>query len=210
MTRFNHSLVYRPLRAGIAIWNPLSDSGLGTLGLFGRAHDNTRWLISCYHVLGRAGARPFPDGEPIYQCHQHQDFVVATNTPARADPTLDCAAAMVLPTLHIVDMTLSIGLVGSPTAPLVGMNVIKSGRETAVTEGIITDIEHDEVTISPPAGYPPQYDLTARGDSGSVWIERDTRRPVALHKEGNDTGPERAYGSNILAVLHALQLSPLT
>jgi hypothetical protein len=209
MSRRNHTLFYRPLRGGISVWNPLA-GGVGTLGFLAESADGQQWLVSCYHVLGRPAGGMFNDREPIYQPNRSPGFLVAETDTSRADAGLDCAAAPLLAGIIGVNEVLGVGALDLPTLPLPGMVVLKAGQETGVTEGVIRDVTGDVVTIDPPAAFPSGYDLSNYGDSGAVWVERDTRRPIALHTGGNDTGREVAYGVSIAAVLNALQLTMVT
>jgi hypothetical protein len=78
----NHSFAYRPLPAGVALFNP-NVNEVGTLSCFATSDGTDRWMVSCYHVLARnspSGAgTPFASGEPILQGSAH-DGVVARQT----------------------------------------------------------------------------------------------------------------------------------
>lgn len=67
--------------------------------------------------------------------------------------------------------------IGTPTAPIppaTGMRVIKSGRSTEITEGIISSVTGGKVEITLRPGYPDAYALSEPGDSGAVWLDRST------------------------------------
>lgn len=164
--------------------------------------------MSCYHVFCRTDDSPFPDGEPIYQpIDGEPDALVARVAADHADPVLDCAAARVVDGVATVLEIFGLGKTSVPIDPAVGMRVVKSGVATGITEGVIRGIAGDRVTIAVPDGFPSQYELTHGGDSGALWLERDTRAPVALHTRGNDTGEELAFGAPILRVLSSLRIS---
>lgn len=201
----NRNLPYRPLIAGVAIFNPVVNK-LGTLGMI-HLHDGKRWIVSCYHVLCRADFSPFEQPEPIFQPFPGIAAApVAFTDPQRASSELDCAAAFVVEDLRAFPVILELGFVGPPTEPAVGMRVLKSGITTGVTEGEITNIDGDRLEIGVPQDFPTGYDLSDPGDSGALWVERDTRRAVALHTGGNDTGTEKAFGVRLQTVLEALDL----
>jgi len=207
---FNYKLEYRPLRCGIAISNPNVNS-LGCIGLIATKDGQDRWIVSCYHVLCRPDGGQFSDGEPIYQpCDSGAGSEVARLCTSKVDRTLDCAAALIAPGIESVAEILGLGRLGAAQAPSLGMRVLKSGCATGITEGFISDISGNKVTIEAPGNFPKKYKLTEPGDSGSVWIERSTNSPVALHIRGNDTGKEFARAVNILTVLHALGLTTCT
>src|SRR6185295_9986392 len=94
----------------------------------------------------------------------------------------------------------------APTAPVVGMHVVKSGSETGVTQGVISAVIGDKVTIDQAPGFPRDYDLSQMGDSGALWVERTKFAPVALHTAGNNAGREQAFGVALPAVLATLGL----
>src|SRR6267378_4382228 len=97
MPNNNHGLAYRPLIAGVAVYNP-NVNEVGTLGLFATSDGTDRWIVSCYHVLARnsptGGMTPFASGETIFQGSAHDGVVARTDT-SRADAILDCAAALI-------------------------------------------------------------------------------------------------------------------
>ena len=205
----NHELSYRPLIGGCVVINPLNDRP-GTLGFV--ATDGTdRWIVSCYHVLCRSAGLPFADGEEIYQpLVTRGGGVVARTSRVRADPALDCAAARVE-----LGVAAGPGIVGLPplvqpaAEPIVGMRLLKSGAETGVTEGEIHSVNGTRVEIRAPAGWPQSYVVSEYGDSGALWVERETGAPVALHTSGSTTGVSRAFALKITAVLTRLGLAML-
>lgn len=198
----NHIGRFRPVRGGIAIVNPLVNQ-FGTLGLIATSDGADAWLVSAFHVLCQTGA-PL-DGQTIFQpSDENPADSIAKTSAARAFPLLDCAAAL-LSVPHVPEM-LGIGKPGPASPPLAGMEVIKSGVATGVTEGIIESVNGDAVTIKVTAGFPKTYDLSNRADSGSIWIEKSTRRAVALHTGGNAFGSEFATAARLAAVLLSLNL----
>ena len=201
-------LTYRPLRAGVAILSGVVDQ-YGTLGCFARAADGTVWLISCYHVLGRIDFTAFQPGEEIFQPDSGTAAAhVATTSVDRADSQLDCAAALVASGMEVANEILGLGRIDPlPAAPLLGQHVCKYGVATELTEGVVTAIDGDDITIHPPNGFPSGYKLSAIGDSGALWLEQGSLRPVALHKQGAVGTEEKAIGTAITAVLSSLRLT---
>ena len=205
MASFNHNLSYRPLRGGVAILNPLVNK-IGTLGLIAISAEGERWMLSCYHVLGRIDLSAFPGDEPIYQAGDDQVPAVAKNSTARADATLDCAAARLEPGIEGISDLLGLPPVTGLGEPVVGMRVLKSGSVTGVTEGVVTDVQGPEVTIGVATGFPATYELSAEGDSGAIWVARATGAAVALHRAGTSTGVHEARATRLEPVLAALRL----
>jgi hypothetical protein len=203
-------LIYRPLRPGVAIINREVDQ-YGTLGFFGQSSDGGVWLVSCYHVLGRVDFGAYAAGEGIFQ----PDYATAAEPVAelvagRSDVGLDCAAARVFPGVVAVNEVLGVGTINpAPVVPLVGMRVLKYGVATELTEGVVADVQGSDITIAPTPGFPREYQLSGIGDSGALWLEQGTLRPVALHKQGAAGGAEKAVGSMVSEVLARLGLKML-
>ncbi len=202
-------LTYRPLRAGVSIINRAVDQ-YGTLGFFGLSTDGDVWLVSCYHVLGRVDFSAFAPGERIF----HPDYgtmpaPIALMTDGRHSTELDCAAARVETGTVVLNEILGLGRINStPVTATVGMRVFKYGVATELTEGVVTEITGDNVIVGLSPGFPDNYRLSATGDSGALWLEQGTMRPVALHKEGAPPGGvETAVGTAIAAVLANLRLT---
>jgi hypothetical protein len=97
------------------------------------------------------------------------------------------------------------------------MRVIKSGRASEVTRGIITSIlpgvkkiyyggferiVRDVFHIAP---LPGGGEISRAGDSGSWWLEEDTRRVVGLHIAGANE-PEYGLAIAMPQVLNALDV----
>jgi hypothetical protein len=202
----NHALMYRPLIGGIGI----TAQGVGEVGTLGMiAYDATgAWIVSNYHVLCRRDLSAFSDGEAVYQCFmQPGDTPIARLVTGRASTALDCAAARVEAGIDVKNWVLELGAItGVEENPQKDRPVIKSGLATGVTEGCIAEVNGDRVRIQTWGPFPARYDLSNIGDSGSVWVDAETRRAVALHSRTQDGETEAAYGFKISSVLAALQL----
>ena len=209
MPKNNHVRLFRPLRAGTRIINGVSMNP-GTLGFIGVDRGGAFWIVSCRHILVRpkrwSGA-PFAQGERIHQPNPREaGSLVARTVSGKADARLDCAAA---PIENGIDLSPDILGLGTPVAPVSakrGMPVVKSGMRTGVTEGRVTKITGSTIQILPPRGFPSNYQLCDPGDSGALWLEKETLAPVGLHRAGNVRGPEFARASRIGDVLAALNL----
>jgi hypothetical protein len=200
MSLYNHNRVFRPLRGGIEIFNPLLNEP-GTLGFLASAGDNGRWIVSCHHVLVKGSG----DGEKIFQPIDDPGQQVAVTDAARSRPDLDCAAALLLDSISAVADVLGLGPLGQPAVPVVGMQVVKSGAATGITEGTIVVLNNGRVEIEP-SGLPKDYRISDAGDSGAVWVAKGTLQPVALHQGGSAAPRRFAYGLDIQTVLAALNL----
>ena len=94
--------------------------------------------------------------------------------------------------------------------------MIKSGRQSAITRGVVTDIEgaivlsyqgierviRDVLVID---ALNQGDEVSAGGDSGSLWLEESSNCAVGLHFAGQNQ-PERALAMDIGCVLDALNV----
>lgn len=182
----NHLQPFTTMRGGIEIAR--ADGRRGTLGMLLTSDGADRWLVTCRHVLGTGADLNVDPGHAIEQPAFVGGLPIATTSTVRLAGTMDCAAAL-LGNVPWLDEILGIGVVGRPVQPQLGMRVIKSGAGTGITEGWIDDTEADgTLVITVPPDMPPNCRLSAEGDSGAVWVSRDGRCPVGLHREGNTFG----------------------
>jgi hypothetical protein len=193
----NMARVYGKLRGGVQIVNRVLGEP-GTLGMI-VAPGGVPYLIGAKHVL--AGNRP-GIGDAICQPAGAKDIAIVERVGER----LDCAAARLADGQPFALEILHIGLLTDPREPLEGMRVLKAGAATGVTEGKVTRVDGDEVTIKPLADFPLEYQLSDTGDSGAVWVERESRAPVALHYSAQSGGAGVAYAIPMPAVLRELRL----
>jgi endonuclease G len=96
------------------------------------------------------------------------------------------------------------------------MEVVKSGRRTGVTFGVVRGVEgvanltygfvgrviRKVVTIEPRSAV---EEVSAGGDSGSWWLDRATMRAVGLHFAGSDS-PETGLALDMQEVLDQLRV----
>jgi hypothetical protein len=203
----------RPIVGGVSI-APINEHFVGTLGCFlRRVSGGTEQIfaLSNNHVLadtnrlpiGTQVVQPGPEVAPTNPGDVFaalSSFVPIQFPATRLNPVvnrLDCAIAIVtdkraIKTGRIFGITRF-----TPTVltPVPGMRVIKSGRTSGVTTGIVTATRvngvqinygtrtapriatfNDTISIVGDGGVP----FSAPGDSGSIIIDRDTNRPVAL------------------------------
>jgi hypothetical protein len=117
---------------------------------------------------------------------------------------LDIAAALILPNVGVSADILEMHQLRGVTEPVLGMRVIKSGAETGVTEGVITDMSDELVTIESPDHMPEGYVLCDHGDSGALWVDAGSGQAVALHFMGRNG--DTAYARPLPLVLASLGL----
>lgn len=208
----------KPLRGGISISNQYQRSS-GTLGtmVIDRRTRNPM-LLSNWHVLvGRWGAN---QGERIYQPGRldggsHPDTVGHLSRDSMSK-NLDAAVAALDGSRPLINDQFQLGSITGVKPAELGMQVIKSGRSTGITHGIVAAIEgitrlrydslyriiHHVITIEP---LNTTGTVSGPGDSGSIWLEESTHTAVGLHFAGSDL-PERALAMELQPVLDALDV----
>ncbi len=202
-----HRLRQRPVPGGVEI-SPLGGSFVGTLGCFvrrGAGEDGPLFLLSNNHVL--ADVNRFPLGTRFTQPFSaNAADVVATlsdfepilfPTPgAQPRNVMDAAIAAITDTAQVqLGRMLNIKKYNPVLrAPRPGMQVIKAGRTTGVTSGLITATRVRGVTVNYGTQQNPvvaTFDnaiaisgtagvFSNPGDSGSVILDKASGQPVAL------------------------------
>jgi len=207
-----------PLRGGISISNEW-DYGYGTLG--GVVKDRLTsdpMILSAWHVLAnsaytRPGLRIFQPGVGDGGTSRH---TVARFTRHAMNQGIDAAVAKLEGYRSTLNEAYEIGSVAGAIEPLLDMRLVKSGRASQVTQGLISGVEGER-----PVWYgglrrtihhivhimqtPEVGEVSRGGDSGSWWLDHATHKAAALHIAGNDD-PEYALGISMPRVLDALQV----
>ncbi len=210
--------VFTPLRGGISISNEIFYN-YGTLGgvVIDRVSGD-EMILSNWHVL--AGSAYATTGLKIYQ-PGYADGGRYQNTIAHLKKHgmregIDAAVAKLTDARPWINEQLELGRVSGVTEPMLDMHVVKSGRGSRVTEGIIDGVEGE---------FPIHYggflrkirhvyrivpvranaEVSRGGDSGSWWLEKSTNMAVALHFAGYDS-PETALAIAMPKVLETLKI----
>jgi hypothetical protein len=197
---------FDPLAGGIAIGNTRRNS-YGTLGMIVfDAMSSVAMGLSNHHVLvgntGQAGDRV---AQPATA---NPTDVVGTVT--RWVRALDCAVCTLDNSRGI-----SVAILGYPAGasamglPRVGAQVTKSGRSTGITFGVIDGVTPREFTIIPdPTNPAPNGEISAEGDSGSVWLRVADSAAIGLHYAGERNpapAAERAWAKRMTSIARALK-----
>jgi soluble lytic murein transglycosylase len=146
--------------------------------------------------------------------------VAAEYTRSAIRAGLDAAVSRLKSNKLLLNQQQGIGAVSGVALPLLGMRVIKSGAATGVTAGVITGIlgysmqryANRKQLIGPFVCITPEEPnapINAPGDSGAWWLERSSRRAVALHFAGSDD-PSFGLAFSMPEVLHALDVEVVT
>jgi hypothetical protein len=206
----------QPLRGGISISDARRPIA-GTLGgpVLDRSTGQTM-ILSNWHVLSGVFGRP---GGAIFQPGRLDggtptDQVATLDRDAMAS-NLDAAVARLGDERPVVNEQWGLRPVRGATLAQLGMLVVKSGRTSGVTRGVVTGVEGTQRTHYTGAGYrvirhvisitPGDAELSLPGDSGAFWIDEATNKVVALHFAGNQPGQtEEALAIDIGPILDAL------
>ncbi len=198
---------YDPLVGGIQVKNTRRKSS-GTLGVIVYdAKSLDPMGLSNYHVFFGLEGRV---GDDIAQPSSNDsDDVIGTL--ARGNLSLDCAVCTLNDSRQTSQAILDYpNGVRSATQPVIGMAVTKSGMTTGTTFGLIDGVSRrlKSFTVVPdPDNPPPSGEISASGDSGSVWLEVGTTNAIGLHYAGEKIAkPERAWAMKMVDVLSALNI----
>jgi len=201
-----------PIRPGVSIGH-WTISG-GTLGcVVYDARSGAPYALSNWHVLCGSGGK---HGDAVVQPGRVDDSHVEQNKVGYLERSHlgeagDCAIATISErTLRpeIAGLDVAVKRIGDPE---LGDRVVKSGRTTGVTHGIVTriyvnarfDIFGEGMTIiggfeiGPDPRLPaPMGEISMGGDSGSAWLHTENDKPtdmmVGLHFAG-EAEDEREY-----------------
>lgn len=201
-----------PLIGGIGISNA-NRKFLGTLGaVVMERQSNVRFGLTNWHVIKNTDGK---DGDPVVQ----PAWLPANknNTIGEVlkwDIALDCAVLELNNSrghVAVTNLRDIPGVISGMTAPLVGLELTKSRVTTGVIYGVISSVSINDidVTIMANTAKPATNDeISAPGDSGSVWVTNaSVPEAVALHRVGDlDDTPrtEFAYARNIANVAEAM------
>ena len=216
-----------PLIGGISVGNPKVTAG--TLGaVVYDENDGKACMLSNWHIL--CGSAPCSIGESIYQPGVYDggtaSDTVATLKRWKLNSDMDAAIAEFNGVRSFTRDILGLSPTTGYTNPTMGMEVVKSGRTTGVTEGVIDGVSasltlsysgvgnvtfYNQIHVVPRPPWPAvNYEVSSGGDSGSVWIEESSGKAVGLHFAG-ETSPaissEHAIASPIPKVVQELKFS---
>ncbi len=217
-----------PMRPGISVAN--AKGSAGTLGCF--VFDGVTgepYILSNWHVLhgpegdfGDPIVQPGPNdgGSPIFN-------TIGTLVRSHLGMAGDCAVA------RIQDRQFNTAILETNVVPKrfadvnLGDLVVKSGRTTGVTRGIVRrvgvvakvdyggsvhELEVGGFEIGPEPGASPTVEISGGGDSGSLWMSSAPGMAdvaVGLHFAGEtdpDPGAEHALAADIRKVLTKLNV----
>jgi endonuclease G len=220
-------LRFDPVQPGISIGHESVTAG--TLGaiVFDR-RTSQRGILSNWHVLaGSNAARP---GDPIVQPGPKHGGRAPQDTIARLERFLldehgDAAFAILNASRDVSDVQLATGVrVTNIRRVRIGDIVTKSGRTTAVTRGLVEGIGQYTLTyagvgsktiagfkvVAEEDGNPGNLEISAGGDSGSLWFAVADQNGVGVHFAGETDpapGEEHALACHLDDVLTQLDVT---
>jgi len=212
----------RPVPCGVSVSN-INLPGSGTLGCLVVLNNGKLCILSNNHVL--ANENDAQIGNAIIQPGNAElvtapDQIIGTLEnfiPIQAAGNLvDAAVALTSFTL-VSPRHVTYQLTPTPAEASIGMTVIKDGRTTQATVGMITDL-HVNISV----GYDPfpagaemrdqvgirgiQDPFSKPGDSGSLIVTAGTKQPMALLFAGSNDN-SITFANPIQAVMAALGIS---
>jgi endonuclease G len=129
---------------------------------------------------------------------------VAELTRMRLNSSMDAAVATLNGARGHTRDILGLNPIAGTSPATLGLNVVKSGRSTGVTEGVVDGVSMsvsinygdpgvvsftNQIRIVPRPPWPGvDYEVSIGGDSGSVWMTESGNRAIGLHFAG-ETNP---------------------
>jgi endonuclease G, mitochondrial len=222
-------IVVNPVIPGVSIGHPLISAGTAGCVVYD-ASNGVPFILSNWHVLQGANGSI---GDNIVQPGSHDDNRIDQNVVGKLVRSHlglagDCAIASIdnrkLAT-EIFELNVGVSRIGEPE---LGDQVIKSGRTTDVTYGIVQrihvttrinyDVGEKEIgcfEIGPdPDHLAVDGEISMGGDSGSAWlfVDKDqiTDMMLGLHFAGEvGNQPEHALACYAKSVFEKLNISPV-
>lgn len=215
----------RPAPCGVSVGH--LNVTAGTIGAVvrdtGKSDNGKRYILSNNHVL--ANSNDAQVGDAVWQPGKFDGGTAADQigTLARFAPLdfaggenrMDAAIAEITPGVVAEDVC-AIGPLAGKVTPTRNMTVLKHGRTTGLTRGVITDVDAD-IRVEYPGhgsalfidtvmirGLPPTSPFSSGGDSGSLIVDADHKACALLF--AGSTATDVTYASPLAAVLRRLRV----
>lgn len=216
-----------PLIGGLSCGNPRVTAG--TIGAIVFDTETCKpMILSNWHVL--AGSSSAVAGESITQPGRLDggtaSDMVATLTRMELDSRMDAAVATLDGSGAQSRDILGLGTIAGTEDGALGTSVVKSGRTTGLTRGVIDGVSMttrinygdpgvvrfaNQIRIVPHPPWPQvDVEISRGGDSGSVWLNEANNNAIGLHFAGEtDPAPssENAICNPIAPIMDELGFS---
>lgn len=192
--------------------------GSGTLGGIGfataantKVAANTPLILTNKHVADAIGTLVGEETTCDCKCCTCCDFGRVVD--AQITSSVDAAIATMNNGVRFSNEIMLIGAVRGTAAAALGNVVVKHGRTTKLTRGVVTSITFpvnrndgnnltNQIRVAP---VPPFTDMSEGGDSGSIYVNANTSQIIGLHHAGDAPGPA-AFGNQIAPVLSLMNI----
>jgi hypothetical protein len=205
----NRKARQNPFMPGVEIRNTVV-GGVGTLGgiVFDRDRLAPMGLSNNHVLLGTGGARGDVVNQPgTTAANDRVGQVIIGNSFYDAAVFRIDRPGLRPFTLNVADLPGRPRITGT-AAVRIGLPVVKSGRTTATTFGIVDGVDDvfEFTAVGDPANPASSGQISMPGDSGSVWCDAATNRAAGLHYAGEASGTDRAWAKRISGVLDKLDV----
>jgi hypothetical protein len=205
------------LSGGRRVTQSLWGTSFGTLGAFALtttptsdAPPGTPVLLTNQHVAEDVGDLVGIDCLCDSWCCECCD--VGRVVKAQLSNQVDAAIATLSAGVRFTHEILGIGAIRGSGAAAMGNPILKYGHTTGLTNGTVTSITStvnrtdganfiNQIRVAPA---PPSTDMSEGGDSGSAYVNGNTRQIVGLHHAG---GGPTSDGNHIGPVMAAMNIS---
>ncbi len=211
---------YRPAPGGVSIGAPQITAGTLASRAIDKKTGGMLGLSNAHVLFSPWGTSPGGGkGNPVLQPGKHDGGIedgfgeLERWIPVKLEPEENLIDAAVFKSELLSEEIVDIGEIESPVAPAVGMNVVKSGRTSALTYGKIYDVNatvkvsgdgdalfKDQIIVNSP--------LLSPGDSGSLVLNADSLRTVGLGFAGSESMSVINKASNVERLLDIAIIPP--
>lgn len=191
----------RPAPGGVSCGAPQITAGTLGCKAIDRKTGETLGLSNAHVLFSPWGTSPgAPKGNSVLQPGKYDGGIDPLDkigelerwVPVKLEPEENLIDAALFKSDQLSKEILDVGEIESPVPPAVGMNILKSGRTSALTYGKIFDVNatvkvsgdgdclfKDQIIVDSP--------LLSPGDSGSLVLNADTLRTVGLGFAGSES-----------------------
>jgi len=213
---------FRPAPGGVSCGAPQITAGTLASRAIDRKTGETLGLSNAHVLYSPWGTSSgAPKGNPVLQPGAYDGGTELLDKigelerwiPVKVEPEENLIDAAVFKSSLLSKEIIDVGEIESPVPPATGMNVVKSGRTSALTYGKIFDVNatvkvsgdgdcifKDQIVVDSP--------LLSPGDSGSLVLNADSLQTVGLGFAGSESMSVINKASNVESLLGIAIVSP--